>query len=116
MGMAPCACRERKGRTQNMQHIPGCLSGLVDLAAAQAVHHWALRARRSLCSGRAALLDLVRHSEAARLALTLSLPRRSPLVHIRYASGLSTSTHSSSSKDTLLSDFNMTVHKSLAEL
>ena len=35
MGMAPCACRERKGRTQNMQHIPGCLSGLVDLAAAQ---------------------------------------------------------------------------------
>ena len=69
MGMAPCACRERKGRTQNMQHIPGCLSGLVDLAAAQAVHHWALRARRSLCSGRAALLDLVRHSEAARLAL-----------------------------------------------
>ena len=52
MGMAPCACRERKGRTQNMQHIPGCLSGLVDLAAAQAVHHWALRARRSLCSGK----------------------------------------------------------------
>ena len=96
---------KRKARTQKMQHIPGCLSGLVYLAAAQAINHGALRARRSLCSGRAALLDLVRHSEAARLALTLSLPRGSPLVRIRYASGLSTSTHSRSSKDTLLADF-----------
>ncbi len=67
------------GRAQEARHILGALSRQVYLAAAQAVGGGALGQRRPRWHRGRALLGLVRHRQAAGLALSLQTwPQLSP--------------------------------------